>query len=295
MLRYDNHVHLNDFGVSPDQFIEKLEQAGMTGSNVFSIPPVGFSVNRKTAEYEDRIRCVLEFTAPYPDRLFPILWIHPDEDGILEKIEDAAGRGIKGFKMICTNYYVYEDKAMRVLEKIASVHKPVIFHTGILWDGMVTSYYNKPLNWECCLNVRGLKFALAHCSWPWYDECIALYGKFLSAYTKRRGDCSEIFLDLSPGTPMPYRRDLLTKLHTVGYDVKHNLLFGSDFSAQAYNVDSCREWMKVDDAIYADLGLDEETLSFIYGENLKRFLGLEHKEFIRKVVLPDGSIGEVEM
>lgn len=293
MLRYDTHVHLNEFGVSPDQFIEKLDQAGIWGSNVFSIPPVGFSVNRTTAEYEARLRCLLDFTAPYRDRLFPILWIHPDEDGILQKIDDAAGRGVMGFKMICTNYFVYEDKAMRVLEKIASVHKPVIFHSGILWDGMVTSNYNKPLNWECCLDVPGLKFALAHCSWPWYDECIALYGKFLNAYTKRRGECSEIFLDLTPGTPLPYRRDLLTKLHTVGYDIVHNLLFGTDNRAQDYSVFWGRRWQEIDDEIYRDLGLSEETLACIYGENLKRFLGLESKKFTRKIVLPDGKISEI--
>lgn len=293
MLRYDTHVHLNMFDVTAEQVTEKLDQAGMAGTSIFSIRPGEQSKTRQTADYEERITDLLRLCSGCPDRLFPILWVHPDEDGILSKVEDAVGRGVMGFKIICNNFYVYEDKSMRLLEKIAALGKPVTFHSGILWDGTVSSRFNKPLNWEHCLEIPGLKFALAHCSWPWYDETIALYGKFLNAYTSRPELSAEMFLDLTPGTPVPYRRDLLTKLMTCGYDVKHNMMFGTDNSAHNYNVAWCRQWQDIDDGIYADLNVDAETLENIYGNNLKRFLGIEKKQIVRQVMLPDGTFKEV--
>ena len=56
---------------------------------------------------------------------------------------------------------------------------------------------------------------MGHCSWPWYDECIAVYGKFLNGVANDQ-DAPEMFFDLTPGTPRIYREDLLTKLFTVG-------------------------------------------------------------------------------
>lgn len=295
MKRFDAHLHINEFNASPKELIANLESCGIYGSNVFSIPPKGCKIMSCSGDYEERITDLLKFTKEYPQRFFPFLWVHPDEPDILNKIDDAVSRGVMGFKMICSNYFVYEDKVLKLLDKIAQSGKPVLFHTGILFDGEVSSNYNKPINWECCLEIPNLRFALAHCSWPWYDECIALYGKFLSSYTKRPDITAEMFLDITPGTPIPYRKDLLTKLHTIGYDIKHNILFGTDGRAKNYNCDFAKEWIARDDEIYKELGLDTDTLECIYGDNLMRFLGLPHKTFKRKITMVDGTVKEVEL
>lgn len=274
MLYYDNHVHLLSFEASAEELIGRMDAAGIVGGNIFSTPPIGFNAKFQSDVYEKRISYLLDFTDGHRDRLFPILWIHPDEPDIAEKVEDAAARGVFGFKMICDNYFVYEDKCMKVLEKIAAVKKPVIFHSGILFDAKVSSQFNRPVNWEHCIEIPGLKFALCHCSWPWCDEVIALYGKFQSARITRPGLDIEMFLDLTPGTPRPYRKDLLTKLHTVGYDIGKNLLFGSDCRVEDYSADYYHSIRKMDDAIYEELELDQETIANIYGKNLRRFLGL---------------------
>ena len=275
MLYYDNHIHLTTFDVSPQDLIQRMDEAGIAGGNIYSTAPIGFHENYKSDVYEKRLQHLLEYTGAYPDRLFPILWIHPDEPEAFDKVEDAVSRGVLGFKMICDNYFVYEDKCMRILEKIAKTGKPVIFHSGILFDGKIYSQYNRPVNWEHCLNVPGLRFALCHCSWPWYDEVIALYGKYQSANYSRPELGIEMFLDLTPGTPKPYRRDLLTKLHTVGYDIERNLLFGTDNHAEDYHAENYLYNRKQDYEIYRDLELSEETLANIYGKNLRRFLGLD--------------------
>ena len=290
MERFDNHIHLRTHEIVPQQLLSQLEAAGIHGANVFSLSPKEITAFDLVKDYEERITHVLRFCKGYTDRLFPILWVHPDEDGILSKVDDAVSRGIFGFKIICNNFYAYEDKSLRLLERIAATGKPVIFHSGILWDGTVSSAYNKPVNWECCLEIPHLKFALAHCSWPWHDECIAMYGKFLNAMNKRSDISAEMFIDITPGTPPIYRKELLYKLSCIGYDIEHNLLFGTDCRADDYNIEWSSQCQKRDDALYDELGIGQETRALIYGGNLKRFLGLSNEVVQHRAQNADGRV-----
>jgi len=122
------------------------------------------------------------------------------------------------------------------------------------------------------LEIEGLRFAMAHISWPWCDELIAVYGKFLHALDKNGSRGVELFIDVTPGTPAIYRRDALTKLFTVGYDVAQNVIFGTDCNANNYNGGWTRQWIERDTAIYQDLGLGRQTVDNIFCGNLKRFI-----------------------
>ena len=86
----------------------------------------------------------------------------------------------------------------------------------------------------------------------------------------------EMFIDTTPGTPPIYRRDALTQLFTVGYNVAHNVMFGSDNHANQYNSDYARTWIERDRAILAEIDVDEATVDNVFGENLKRFLGISN-------------------
>ncbi|MCL2420940.1 MAG: amidohydrolase family protein [Defluviitaleaceae bacterium] len=285
MKKFDLHIHdfLDD--VTPEAFLSQLSDAGIYGAGVFSPPPPEAPFNGMP--YEERISRVLAFCKNYPGRLYPVLWMHAYEDGAVEKAIDAAGRGIAAFKIICNNYYVGDDKSLELMHTIAKVKKPVIFHTGILWDGTASAIYNRPINWECLINVPGLKFATAHCSWPWYDECIALYGKFQHAYSLNPDMSCEMFFDLTPGTPVPYRRDLLTKLFTVGYDVKHNIIFGTDCQTD-YNAEWSLKWQNIDNGLYHEIGVDDETVQRIYRDNFLRFLGVTNEVVAKAKLSIDG-------
>ena len=72
-------------------------------------------------------------------------------------------------------------------------------------------------------------------SWPWCDEMIAVYGKSQAVRSMRSRPAAEMFIDTTPGTPVIYRREALTKMFTVGYAVEHNIFFGGDCRAQTYN------------------------------------------------------------
>ncbi len=273
----DSHTHLGF--EKPREDIKKcIDSAGIAGVCVFSSPPREHNI-KIGKDFKERLFDVLNFTAKYKDILFPVLWIHPYEEDIFQKIDIAVKQKISAFKIICSNFYIYEDKAVEVLKYIAALKKPVFFHSGILWDGKDSSKYNRPANWEALIDIKGLKFSMGHCSWPWTDECIAVYGKFLNALGQNDG--AEMFLDITPGTPLIYRKDLLTKLFTVGYDVGSNIFFGTDCNAEAYNSKWAADWINTDKEILDGLGVSKKVLENLYYNNIMRFLGKgERKEKI---------------
>jgi len=280
MQVFDLHVH-SRLGANPEAFIAQLDEAGVEGAAVFSPRP-----GDGGGTYEERVSFILDFCKGYPGRLFPVLWLDPTADDAVETVRDSTARGIMGYKVMCSGYYIYEDKPMEAMHAVAAENKPVCFHTGILWDAKPSGQYNRPVNWECLLDVPKLRFSMGHCSWPWVDECIAVYGKFQNAYS-RRPDSAEIFLDLTPGTPVIYRRDLLTKLHTVGYDVKRNILFGTDCNTD-YRAEWSRKWQDIDNNLYDELGVGEETRRYIYRDNFLRFFGVTKEAAVKETLSSDG-------
>jgi len=173
-----------------------------------------------------------------------------------------------------------------VYEKIAALGKPILFHSGILYDGRNDSgNFNRPCNFEGLLSVRGLRFALAHVSWPWTDECISVYGKFNHVtQTEKGGGAGEMFIDLSPGTPRSYRKAVFDRLLFSGYNIKKNLLYGIDSSIGPYGSAHAKSTLEFDEAIFDEyyknggmygVKLDGDFREHLYCKNLLRFVGME--------------------
>lgn len=276
MKIFDMHIHANNSKPVPAELLERMEKAGVYGGCVFSNKPklprdMTGTVFESGTTFDERLKEVIGWTNGYEDRLFSVVWIHPDEENIIDNIHKAVDAGVCGFKIICNDFYVYEEKCMKVLREIAKLNKPVFFHSGILWDSGVSSKYNRPLNWEALLEIEGLRFSMGHCSWPWIDECIAMYGKFLNALKER--NTAEMFFDITPGTPQIYREELVTKLYTVGYDVGDNIMFGTDASADKYNTEWSGKWIDIDKNIMDKIGVSTKNRERLYSQNLMRFLG----------------------
>ena len=293
----DGHIHMRK-GIGKGAgaaLMESLKNAGMDGGMILSesperpARPADAGVNGIAGgaaggsgdtgvvadDYKGRLDRLLEFCGA-SETLFPCFWIDPVSGDAVKQVEYAA-RHVVAFKTICSAHYPGDERAMDAYSAIAAAGKPILFHSGILWDGRPSSKYNMPHQFECMLDVPGIRFALAHISWPWCDECIAVLGKCMNALVGRPELKVEMFVDTTPGTPVRWRRDALEKLLCGDYDVLHNVMFGSDCSAANYNTEWTKSWLERDRGILKELFADDgERAAYdrqIFGGNLLRFLG----------------------
>lgn len=273
LMLLDGHIHIfSDQPPDPAGLRRRLQSAGISGGVILSLSPHWF---RKLGARR-RLDNLCAWTRSSTN-LFPFYWIDPLEDDALEQVQLAMQRGVKGFKIICDRFFPHDPRALRVILAIAAARRPILFHSGILWDGQPSSRYNRPAEFEPLMEVKNLTFCLAHLSWPWCDELIALYGKILNARVYRPDVSATLFVDVTPGTPVIYRREVLTRLFKTGYDVNQNVIFGTDCSTNNYNVAWAKAWIARDRTIYRRLKLSTGTQSGIFAENLKRFLGISRQ------------------
>lgn len=252
MQVYDNHIHMRGGeSDSPEVFVEKAAAAGVVGGNVISVPPLSFREYPDTCqENRARIDQVMEFTSKTPG-FIPFYWIDPNAKDAIEQIDEAKKCGIRGIKVICNNFYAGD--CMDVWKKVAEEKLPLLFHSGILWNEEPSSLYNRPLSFEALMTVKGLRFALAHISWPWCDECIALYGKFKHVSSFTGNESFRMYVDTTPGTPPVYRRDALRKLYCSNYSIKHGTIFGTDCISNNYDTAWAKFWIERDTQIMDDI------------------------------------------
>ena len=288
--RYDAHTHVYHGEPNPADFAKSFEAAGLAGGVAFSRCPNPELVPGAPAyDAEKAMDDVIAWCSASPT-IYPFFWIDPGADNAVELVDMAVEKGIYGFKVIRCAEMPVDAKSIKTYRRMAEHGKPITFHSGILWDGRASSDYFRPANWEGLLDAPHLRFALAHISWPWCDECIAVFGKLLNAISCRGQDVPEMFIDTTPGTPKIYRRDALAKVFTIGYDVSEHVMFGTDCRVDSYNVDWSRDWRRTDDAILSDLGLGAGTLDDMYRRALGRFLfGGDNTR--REVPTPDGRDG----
>lgn len=263
---FDCHIHMMN-ETREDEFYRAAGEAGISGGILLSLPPASFDGNRWTNA--ERLEKVIKLTEKR-EHYFPFYWIDPLEEDARSQVDEAVSLGISGFKIICTEDYPNNEKAMRVYRRIADHGKPVLFHSGILWNRRDSSNFNRPANFECLIGVPGLRFALAHVSWPWYDECLAVFGKYV--YSNRHGNNNTMFIDLTPGTPEIYRKEVLTKLFCIGYDVEDFVIWGTDNLSEEYNVEWAKNWSRIDSEIFRELKLSDRQVDKIYEKNLLKFI-----------------------
>jgi len=277
-MRLDVHIHTGleerNYNVNPKEnqinTMKGLKAAGMDGGVIFSCDPISFA----DWGFERRLQDVLD-TCAGEEYLFPFMWINPLEEDAVSQVDRAVAAGIDGFKLICSEYYPDDKRCLDVCERAAQNNKPVLFHSGITWDGLNSGNRGKPVNFEAMIEIPKLRFALAHISWPWCDECIAVYGKFNNAYFHRPDRSCEMFIDVTPGTPRMWRPEVYRHMFGSEYEMRYNLLFGSDCNTTKYNSDWTKKWMDLDDSIWAEWVKDDldDFLDHIYHKNILRFLG----------------------
>ena len=270
----DCHIHLGKPTDTKEDFTREIASVGVDGGIIFSNAPKSFgNAKPDKDDAKNRLARVMDFTAGN-ENLFPFFFIDPLEGGALEQVDMAIEAGILGFKVICCHHYPQDDRAMKVWEYIAKRGKPILFHSGILYNEGPSAEYNRPGNFEHLFPIGGLKFALAHISWPWVDELVAVFGKsnYLHFEACKEG-FAEMYIDLTPGTPRFYRERALRTLLEVGYvSMNDHVMFGTD-GGSSYNCERNGGYIEHDNEIYDKIGISQEVRDKIYYKNLLNFIG----------------------
>ena len=279
----DCHVHTNPAQTNfadikfKEELLKRLDIAGIDKIVLFSYHPASFyrkecahgEIFGKPIAPAEALSRVMDLAA-FSGRIIPFFWIDPMEEDAFSQVDNAVAAGIAGFKVICNRHFPGDDRPMQIWERIAKTGKPILFHSGILYGNGPWSQYNRPVGFEPLFDIPSLRFALAHVSWPWCDENLAVYGYWQSR--KNSGSTSsEMFIDTTPGTPHIYRREVFSKIYSIGYDIENNLIFGTDCNTR-YSSSYVKEIFAMDNDALEYAKVSTEQREKYYWKNILRFL-----------------------
>jgi predicted TIM-barrel fold metal-dependent hydrolase len=252
----DCHVHVCG-KVNPNTLLKQMDKNGIERVILISETE---RVNLEKTHMNLRNAANLIKTAP--DRISGLARLNPLLDGINVLAERALQEmGFSGFKIIPDHWFPYEFRLEPFWERMNDLRASILFHTGILWGFEDGSRFCRPIYLEKLLHYPNIRFAMAHISWPWCDECLAVMGRMKDA-AQEKGNVPQSYIDITPGTPRYVRKQALTA--AIDYCGIDRLMFGSDctvpsdLSAQHRTVE---EYLKLLDEIGLNLEEKEQIMS----------------------------------
>jgi hypothetical protein len=151
----DGHIHMAEGARDRERFYRRLQAAGMDSGVLLSLPPVSFGTGTEAPSPAARLDALFSWCQEGPN-LYPFHWIDPIEEDASAQLEKAVERSVMGFKVICDRYYPGDERAMATHGVIARTDRPILFRSGILWDGKPSARYNRPGEFEAAhLSPRG--------------------------------------------------------------------------------------------------------------------------------------------
>ncbi|MDT7634324.1 MAG: uncharacterized protein QOI50_6254 [Pseudonocardiales bacterium] len=207
---------------------------------------------------------IADGAAEYPDVLIPFASIDPAKGRAGARtfrrlIEERGVRGIK-FHPSIQNFAPNDRSAYPLLEVAQELGVPALFHTGQTGigagmpggGGVRLSLSNPMLLDDVAVDLPGLTIIMAHPSFPWQDEALAVATHKPSVY-----------IDLSGWSPKYFPPQLVRYANTLLQD---KVLFGSDFPLITPD-----RWL----ADFAKLEIKDHVRPKILKHNAVRALGLD--------------------
>jgi len=205
---------------------------------------------------------VLEAARANPDVLIPFASIDPHKGKLgVREARELIDAGVRGFKFH-PNIQAFwpNDRAFYPLyEVIAEAGLISLFHSGTTGIGAgmpggggVRLKYSNPMYVDdVAADFPDMDIILAHPSFPWQDEALAI------AVHK-----PNVYIDLSGWSPKYFPENLIRYTNT---QLKHKMLFGSD-----YPLITPDRWI----ADFEKLAIRDEVRPLVLKENAVRLLGL---------------------
>ncbi|GAA3120404.1 amidohydrolase family protein [Streptomyces rectiviolaceus] len=208
---------------------------------------------------------VAEAAAAHPDVLIPFASVDPfrGKAGVRQARRLVEEYGVKGFKFHPSIQGFFPNDrslAYALYEVIEETGCVALFHTGqtgigagVPGGGGIRLKYSNPMHVDdVAADFPHLKIILAHPSFPWQDEALAVA-------THKPG----VHIDLSGWSPKYFPTQLVHYANTL---LKDKVLFGSDFPVLTPD-----RWL----ADFAKLAIKDEVRPKILKENAARLLGLK--------------------
>ncbi len=208
---------------------------------------------------------VAEVAAEHSDVLIPFASIDPAKGkmGAREARRLIEEYGVRGFKFhpSTQGFYPNDRKAYVLYEVIAEAGLPALFHTGQTGAGAgapggmgIRLKYSNPMYIDdVACDCPDMPIILAHPSFPWQDEALAV------ATHK-----PNVYIDLSGWSPKYFPANLIQYTNTL---LKDRILFGSD-----YPVITPDRWL----ADFEKLQIKPEVRPRVLKDNAVRLLKLEN-------------------
>ena len=226
---------------------------------------VVFTVDAEAATGHPPIRSeeVAAACAEHADVLIPFGSVDPwrGRAGVRLARRLVEEHGVRGFKFhpSLQAFHPNDRLAYPLYEVIEELGVPALFHTGqtgigagVRGGGGIRLKYSNPLAVDdVAADFPDLRIILAHPSFPWQDEALAV------ATHK-----PNVYIDLSGGSPKYFPPQLVRYANTL---LKRKVLFGSD-----YPVIEPDRWL----ADFDTLEIKPEVRPLILKENAARLLGL---------------------
>jgi len=263
----DSHVHAlgHEDG---DAILHAMDRRGIDAICLLSPPWI------ETAERQrEALDWMALTTGTRADRLYGYFWVNP----LLPEAPDLIRRarstpGIRAIKLMSDHWYPHDERLRPALNAIAEAELPILFHSGILWSHMDSSRYCRPAEFEIMLHYPTVRFTLAHIGWPWVDECLAVAARVRDGVKKLTGGENTMYIDLSPGTPLAVREEVLRRTMLLGEPT--HLLWGSD-DTEPETLDKASRTLAHDrDLLANSLEVRDDVLARVFGQNHLEFLGL---------------------
>ncbi|MFI8221380.1 amidohydrolase family protein [Streptomyces sp. NPDC085932] len=226
---------------------------------------VVFTVDAEHATGHPRISNeeIAESCAAHADVLIPFASVDPYKGraGVREARRLVEWHGVRGFKFhpSIQAFSPNDPFAYPLYEAIEELGVPALFHTGQTGigagvpggGGIRLKYSNPMLVDDVAVDFPQMRIILAHPSFPWQDEALAV------ATHK-----PHIYIDLSGWSPKYFPPQLVRYANTL---LKDKVLFGSD-----YPVITPDRWL----ADFEKLDIQPDVRPKILKENAARLLGL---------------------
>ena len=240
----DCHVHIMGEVQGAAPIIDAMDAGGVARMIVISQ-----NERRSLERTRENLLAAKALCEQAPDRLTPLAWLEPTIEGMAGLAREAlGGMGFAGIKIIPDHWFVHEERLEPWWELMNELEARILFHTGILYAHEDGSRFCRPVYLEKLLHYPNVRFAMAHISWPWCEECLAVMGRMSAAGNPQW----QSYIDITPGTPGHIRKQAV--FNAVDFCGADRLMFGSDSSLPGDFVRQ-RDCIESDLALFDELGL----------------------------------------